>query len=308
MGEVTIYPLFRMRVYLVFCFIFLIFIQTIHASGAKVYGTAIAYSPDGTFLITGGQIEGDVYAHLNGNYRYPALNGTSFVARFSYTNTSTTIRTESHSLDWLVSFNGSFDISCVKFPGTVSTRFFVIGTAIGDLYTSDGTKIFSGDYSQRIDSDIVILSVSISGGSVLTAKRYGGSDSDAVQDCYVDSLGNLYLTGYYSGIDGEWGQPSSSTPPSAFYRDIFIVKYSSSLSYQWFQSISGNFYDFGYAITGSLDGTRIHVACITESNLLTVDGLDEYIEIGATSDNSEFIVLSLSSSDGTPECNILGQG
>jgi uncharacterized delta-60 repeat protein len=97
-----------------------------------------------------------------------------------------------------------------------------------------------------------------SSGVLQWQRIIGGTSTESNQDVAVDSLGNVYLTGY------------TNTAPVEGGTDVFIVKYNSSGALQWQRSLgttanenaysifadgSDNIYLAGYtAISGNTDG------------------------------------------------------
>ena len=85
---------------------------------------------------------------------------------------------------------------------------------------------------------------------------YGSSNADVTSQLMAiatDESGNVYVTGDSAAT---WNGPAGQSPlhaHSGFLRDIFVLKLSSSGSYQWhtFYGSGGNDWGYGIATDGS---------------------------------------------------------
>ena len=89
------------------------------------------------------------------------------------------------------------------------------------------------------------------------ATYYGGGSFEYPTRLKVDNSGNIYVTGYCSGI----GMPVQSQGGSAFYQgtnngnfDVFILKFSNSGVLQWATCYGGSDFDRGYGINTDASG------------------------------------------------------
>ncbi len=83
----------------------------------------------------------------------------------------------------------------------------------------------------------------------------GSSDSVSAQDVVVDSSGNSYYTGYFSGT----AVIGSSILTSSGDKDIFVAKLNSSGSWQWVIGAGGSGPDVGNAISLHSASNQIYV-------------------------------------------------
>jgi hypothetical protein len=127
------------------------------------------------------------------------------------------------------------------------------GSAI--LGTAGSADIFFAKY----DSD----------GNYLWAHRAGGTNNDGCHDVALDSKDNVYLTGYFNGmnIDFDPGPGTAYLSSVASSGDVFIAKYDSSGGFLWAKGVGGPTYEVGNAIalddsgyvyiTGAFTGTIV---------------------------------------------------
>jgi hypothetical protein len=98
-------------------------------------------------------------------------------------------------------------------------------------------------------ADIFITKIN-SNGTYGWTKVIGGTSDDQANSIAIDSSGNIYVTGYFSGLVnfgfdfGRWDMKSS-----AGYKDIFITKINPNGTYGWTKKIGGISPDVGYGIT-----------------------------------------------------------
>lgn len=92
-----------------------------------------------------------------------------------------------------------------------------------------------------------------SSGSVLWAKKAGGSDTDIGYQMTVDGNGNSYLTGYFSSPNITF-DTVTLTNNSVGFTDAFIVKFDPSGNVIWAKSAGGSFSDAGMEITVDVSG------------------------------------------------------
>lgn len=97
-------------------------------------------------------------------------------------------------------------------------------------------------------SDIALAKYS-SNGNYIWAFKIGGTNNDYVNDIALDSLDNIYITGYYNGtVDFD---PSTNTLNlvSNGGADIFVSKFDSSANLSFATSYGSSGDDAGYGLT-----------------------------------------------------------
>lgn len=141
----------------------------------------------------------------------------------------------------------------------------------GNVYTTGhfyGTTDFNpGSGTANLISagvtDIFISKLDASGHFVW-AKRIGGTGRDVSNGIVVDTLGNVYITGYFEGTADFDPGAGTANLTSAGMTDIFISKLDTSGNLVWVKNIGGAGYDVATDIaldnlgniytTGSFDG------------------------------------------------------
>ncbi|QLE56732.1 DUF4347 domain-containing protein [Nostoc sp. TCL26-01] len=150
------------------------------------------------------------------------------------------------SFAWAKNLGGSStDIGysiAVDSAGNIYTTGYFAGTA--DFDPGSGTTNLTSAGS----NDIFISKLN-SDGSFAWAKNFGASSTDIGYSIAVDSAGNIYTTGYFSGtadFDPGSGTTNLSSANSSF--DIFISKLNSDGSFAWAKNLGGSSTDIGYSI------------------------------------------------------------
>ena len=118
--------------------------------------------------------------------------------------------------------------------------------------TSSGTLYIAGQSdSVSFNSDYVVLKYDSSGVQQWVGRHNGsGNQNDYASAVAVDLSGNVYITGYVTGLGSSY--------------DLLTVRYSSSGAKQWVQSYNGsnNYHDLGRSIVCDISG-NIYVAGYT---------------------------------------------
>jgi hypothetical protein len=145
------------------------------------------------------------------------------------------------SFAWAKSFGGtvsdSVNILQVDSSGNVYTTGTFSGTADFDPGTGVSNLTSAG-------GDDVFISKLNSDGSFAWAKSLGGTNFDGVSGLKVDSSGNVYTTGYFSGTADFDPGTGVSNLTSAGSVDVFISKLNSDGSFAWAKSLGGTNYDY----------------------------------------------------------------
>jgi hypothetical protein len=89
-----------------------------------------------------------------------------------------------------------------------------------------------------------------SGGNFLWAKRAGGTSGGKGWGIAVDSSGNTYITGNFSGT-AEFG---ATTLTSAGGGDIYVAKVDSGGNFLWAKHVGGTRHDSGNGIAVDSSG------------------------------------------------------
>jgi peptidoglycan hydrolase-like protein with peptidoglycan-binding domain len=161
--------------------------------------------------------------------------------------------TESYSTAYQVTTDTSGNVYTVGyFSGTVD---FDPGEGVVNITSLGGAEMFIS----KLDSDGDYVWVKI------LENEEGSQYSNQANSITFDSLGNIYIAGYFSGtVDFDPGEGTTNLT-SVSGEDIFILKLDSSGSYLWVKQLGGNGDAFSSQIkldsneniymTGSFSGT-----------------------------------------------------
>lgn len=104
-------------------------------------------------------------------------------------------------------------------------------------------------------SDVFIVKYNAS-GNVQWAQSAGGSANDLSNGVATDSLGNAYLTGYFSSSNINFGTGIINNN-TVNTQDIFVTKYNGSGTAVWAQRAGGSMDDYANAI--AIRGNRLYI-------------------------------------------------
>jgi hypothetical protein len=170
------------------------------------YGRSVSVDSSGNVYITG------YFKSSTIDFGGGALNKTSwsdiFLAKFDSNGNHL----------WSKSFGGS---------GNYNFGYSVSVDSSGNVYITGGfgsSNIdFGGGALTNAGSYDIFLAKFDSNGNHKWSKRFGGSGSDEGYSIFIDSLGNVYSTGYFYGSNIDFGGCPLS---SAGNTDIYLIKYA----------------------------------------------------------------------------------
>jgi hypothetical protein len=123
------------------------------------------------------------------------------------------------------------------FSGTVD---FDPGPGVSNLTSAGSDDVFV----QKMDAS----------GNFLWAKSFGGTSGDIGNSIRIDSLGNIYTTGYFNGtVDFDPGAGVSNLT-SAGGSDVFVQKLDGSGNFLWAKSFGGTSNESGKSISVDASG------------------------------------------------------
>jgi len=136
---------------------------------------------------------------------------------------------------------GGYSIA-VDGTGNVYTAGEFQGTGDFDPGAATFNLVSAGDY------DIFISKLDASGNFVW-AKKMGGAGTDKAYSLAVDGSGNVFSTGYFSGIADFDPGAGTFNLNSSGVEDIFISKLDASGNFLWANQIGGTAYDAGNGLS-----------------------------------------------------------
>ncbi|NOZ61986.1 MAG: T9SS type A sorting domain-containing protein [Calditrichaeota bacterium] len=158
----------------------------------------------------------------------------------------------------------------------------------------NGTATFGAGESNETTltsagSDDIFVAKYDGNGTLVWAKRAGGTDYDDGNGIATDGSGNSLVTGYFEGsATFGAGEANETTLTSAGLDDIFIAKYDGNGTLLWAKSAGGTDYDQGRGIasdgasnslvTGYFEGSAIFGAGeANETTLTSAGGHDIFV-------------------------------
>jgi hypothetical protein len=174
-----------------------------------------------------------------------------------------------------------------------------------ELECVDGGVVISGWFNNTVDfdpgvayfplisygvRDIFVMKLDAS-GTFLWAGNMGGAFNDGCHDVCSDSLGNIYLTGYFDGAFADLDPGVTSyTLPNAGSEDIFVVKLNPLGFFQWGAAMGGPSQDAGRGIVVN-DGNVFVTGVFSETS--DFDPNDNYQYNLVSSGNAEIFLSQL---------------
>lgn len=167
------------------------------------------------------------------------------------------------TLEWAQYNSGTGAATTVDIAISDSGFVYVVGRFEDTIDVDPGPNtmllVSAGDkdmFIQKLNSD----------GTLIWAKRIGGSNLDEIQAVAVDQLGNVYCTGSFSGtVDFNPGTGTNNLVSNGGSKDVFVLKLSAAGNYVWARRMGNSGVDVGYDIavdaagnvytTGSFVGT-----------------------------------------------------
>jgi hypothetical protein len=128
-----------------------------------------------------------------------------------------------------------------------------------NIYASDGTTV-SSTLTNSGSADVFVVKYD-SSGTLLWARRIGGTSNDFSRSVTVDSSGNVIVTGFYSSsplnVFAADGTTVFSTLTNSGGTDTFLVKYDSSGTPIWSKRIGGTGNDASRSVSVDSSGNII---------------------------------------------------
>jgi len=175
------------------------------------------------------------------------------------------------------------------------------GEGLGIAIDADGNVYTTGGFQETVDFDPGVDTYNLSSnviqdvfvskldtdGNFIWAKNMGGSDITNGSSITADNAGNVYTTGYFSGISDFDPGLGVSNLTSAGSFDIFISKLNKDGDFVWAKRIGATGNDPGWSISidaignvytaGGFQGTVDFDAGVATNNLISNGGQDIFI-------------------------------
>lgn len=148
------------------------------------------------------------------------------------------------NLIWAKSFGGSQNDYWTSIASDINANVYITGSFQGTCDFDPGPAIFN--LTSLGLNDIFITKLD-SAGNFVWAKQFSGSLQDEAFSLTLDVMGNIYITGYFHGVDFDPGI-SSYNLTSNGNSDIFIAKLNNLGNFIWAKSMGGTFTDMATKI------------------------------------------------------------
>lgn len=153
--------------------------------------------------------------------------------------------TSNGDFEWVRTFGGiwydyAYDVKCTSENDLIVTGSFF---SDADFDSHHGGQILEG----ASGSDVYILKIT-NLGWISWVRGFGGITQDEGYAVSVDSLGNIYSTGFFCGdVDFDPGNNEFSIS-SKGGEDVFVQKLDANGNFVWATSFGGNDRDYGYSL------------------------------------------------------------
>ncbi|MFK0735535.1 MAG: DUF4114 domain-containing protein, partial [Gloeotrichia echinulata HAB0833] len=258
--------------------------ETVGLTLAAGTGYNIATSEAVTGNIFNDDIPPTVFWGIAGDAAGNAYVTGAFTGQFNFGNTSLTSTDLTTSDALIFKFDSNFQsLWAQKLGGTLTdVGVGIAADAAGNSYVTgffSGTASFgSTSLTSAGDSDAFVTKLDTN-GNVLWAQNFGGTLSDQGWGVTVDSTGNIYGTGTFSGT-ASFG---STTLTSAGDSDAFITKLDTNGNVLWAQNFGGTSADKSVGITSDgagntyATGTFLGTASFGSTTLTSAGDSDAFI-------------------------------
>jgi len=148
--------------------------------------------------------------------------------------------------EWAQTWGGTGQTWGNSVIADAAERIYVAGHFVGTVDFNPG----AGDYSLTSNGkEDVFLSRFTSTGSFYWARTWGGDSDDEAFSLAVNSLGYVYVTGYFrKHCDFDPGPGEDFRDSASYYEDGFLSKFDFSGNYQWARTWGSVDFDKGYSV------------------------------------------------------------
>lgn len=230
---------------------------------------------------------GNIYTtgYFQGTADFDPGTDTSWYSSFGYADIFINKLDYNGNLIWTKQMGGFADDIGNSIAIDSSGNVYTTGYFLGTVDFDPGNGIFNLT-SHGGSEDIFICKLD-SSGNFVWAKQLGGTGADRANSILVDSLGNVYTTGYFSGtVDFNPGSATYNLVSKGSW-DIFISKLNSSGNFVWATRIGDTSIDVGNSMavdvsgniytTGYFSGTVDFDPGIGINNLISAGAWDIFI-------------------------------
>ena len=219
------------------------------------YGLSVAIDKSGNAYVSGffksSQIIFGTFSLYNNSGGY---YGKSFLVKYD------TFGKEQCAKTSISNTSNSMNSVCSDIIGNV----YVTGHFQDASISFGSNTIYNSGYP---DQEVFVVKYD-SLGNTIWAKSFGGANNDVGNSVYIDSGGNLIVTGVFASSSISFGTQVLLNNGYGS-RDVFIIKYDSNGNLLWANSLGGNSNDIANSVTTDLLG-NIYVGGYYSSNTIII--------------------------------------
>ncbi len=154
--------------------------------------------------------------------------------------------TATGALAWAKAIGGSSADQCFKIFVDASSNVYICGFYQGTVDFDPNAGITNLTNAGSSDG---FFAKYTSTGTIVWAKKIGGTTTDEVRSIAVDNAGLVYITGYFGGTcDFDPGAGTQNLTTTGF-ADCFVAKYDANGNYTWAGKMGSTNGDYAYDIT-----------------------------------------------------------
>lgn len=261
-----------------------IFVQKMDAEGKFIWVKSFAGASSNQSLCNSVDASGNVYTigYFGGTVDFDPGLGTLNLTSNGSNDVFVQKLNASGEFQWAKSFGGTNSNIAYSVTVDAAGNVYTLGTFQGTVDLDP--SIQSATITSKGLTDIFVQKLNTS-GEFQWAKSFGSTNVDRGFSITVDLLGNIYTTGYFSGItDFDPGVETTTLNPNGL-SDVFVHKMDAAGNFQWVKNFGVmSSESFGYSITVDASGNTY----TTGRFLGTVDfdpGVETYNLTSAGSDD-----------------------
>lgn len=185
-----------------------------------------------------------------------------------------------------------------RMGGTMHDTGKSIGIDVsGNVYTTGYFESTSGSFSgislSTAGGADIFVTKHTSSGTIVWAKRMGGTGYEEGKDIVIDASGDVLITGWFASSNADFDPGTASyTMASAGLDDIFVVELTTSGVFSWARKVGSTNYDRGYGIEVDNVGNVYVTGDFRGSVDFNPSSLSTYT-LNTGGDNTDIYVLKL---------------
>jgi hypothetical protein len=153
---------------------------------------------------------------------------------------------------WAKRFGGTDTDLGLSVAVDSSGNTFVAGYFLGEANFDPGS-LSNANLTSSGSQDVFVVKLTTF-GEYVWAKRFGGTSFDNGYSVAVDSSGNTFVAGFFSGTADFDPGVGTANLTSAGDADVFVVKLNSSGEYVWAKQLGGTGSDIGFSVAVDSSG------------------------------------------------------